>query len=232
MKLLRRSVVGGALAWSSSARAQGRTPTIGLLTTGTVDYMQAAFFKGLAAMGFVEGRTLNVIVRNAQGQADRLPAMAEELVQARVDVICSQGGPLPSRAAKAATSTIPIVFAYGGDPVADGLVASFSRPGGNVTGATFMGVAYTTKRLELLRQLVPQAKTLALMLNPKTTLAEIQIRDARAAASALGIELQVVTASTGEEIDAAFAVLRRQKVPALLVGVDPTYGLEIGRAHV
>ena len=185
MRVLRRSVVAGGLAWSAGARAE-TAKTVGMLSTGTVEYVLAAFHKGLASMGFVEGRDLTVLQRNAQGQFDRLPAMAEDLVKAKVDAIFAVGGPLPARAAKAATTSIPIVFAYGSDPVVDGLVASFSRPGGNVTGATFLGVAYTTKRLEILKQLVPQAKSVTLMLNPKATLADVQVRAARAVMPALG----------------------------------------------
>ena len=154
-------------------------------------------------MGFEEGRNLTVVRRSAAGQFDKLPALAQELVSQKVDAIVAMGGPIPTRAAKAATTTIPIVFAYGGDPVGDGLVASFNRPGGNVTGASFMGASFTSKRLQVLKQLLPQAVDVALMLNPKATLAEGQIRDARAAAPVLGQKIQVMNASGAEEIDAA-----------------------------
>ena len=225
------AAAGGTLA-ASAAGAQTAAPArIGLLATGNVTYMTTALFKGLSASGFVEGRNLTVVARNASGEIDKLPAMARELVEQKVDVIVAQGGPLPTRAAKGASDTIPIVFAYGGDPVADGLVASFNRPGGNVTGATFMGVAYTSKRLEILKQLVPKARTVALMLNPKSTLAEVQVRDARAAVPSLGLELQVISATDKAQIDEAFAGLTARKAQALLVGVDPSYGL-VFRDHI
>jgi putative ABC transport system substrate-binding protein len=193
--------------------------------TGGVDSLTHAFFKGLAAMDFEEGRNLTVVKRSAAGEFDKLPALAQDLVSRKVDAIVAMGGPIPTRAAKAATTTIPIVFAYGGDPVGDGLVASFNRPGGNVTGASFMGASFTSKRLQVLKQLLPQAVDVALMLNPKATLAEGQIRDARNAAPVLGQKIQVFNATGGEEIDAAFAEMDRQKVAVLLVGVDPSYGL-------
>lgn len=217
--------IGGTIAAAGIARAQGNGPTIGLLMTGGVDSLTQAFFKGLASMGFAEGRNLTVVRRSAMGQFDKLPALAQELVSQKVDAIVAMGGPGPTRAAKAATTTIPIVFAYGGDPIGDGLVASFNRPGGNVTGASFMGASFTSKRLQVLKQLLPQTVDVALMLNPKANLAEGQIRDASKAAPLLGQKVQVINADGREEIDAAFAEMERQKVPALLVGVDPSYGL-------
>jgi len=217
--------LGGAIAATGIARAEVNGPTVGLLMTGGIDSLTQAFFKGLGSMGFEEGRNLTVVRRSAAGQFDKLPALAQELASQKVDAIVAMGGPGPTRAAKAATTTIPIVFAYGGDPVGDGLVASFNRPGGNVTGASFMGASFTSKRLQVLKQLLPQAVDVALMLNPKASLAEGQIRDARNAAPVLGLKIQVINADGGEEIDAAFAGMARQKVPALLVGVDPSYGL-------
>jgi putative ABC transport system substrate-binding protein len=228
MSLRRRRFIagiGGAIATTGIVRAQGNGPTIGLLMTGGVDSLTQAFFKGLGAMGFEEGRNLTVVKRSAAGEFDKLPALAQDLVTQKVDAIVAMGGPVPTRAAKAATTTIPIVFAYGGDPVGDGLVASFSRPGGNVTGASFMGASFTSKRLQVLKQLLPEAVDVALMLNPKATLAEGQIRDARNAAPVLGQKIHVMDASGAEEIDAAFAEMERQKMRALLMGVDPSYGL-------
>ncbi|HZP98318.1 MAG TPA: ABC transporter substrate-binding protein [Reyranella sp.] len=195
------------------------------MSTGAVEALTNAFFKGLAAAGFQEGRNLVVVSRSAQGQFDRLPELAQELVNRRVEVIFASGGPVPARAAKGATTTIPIVFAYGGDPVGDGLVPSFNRPGGNVTGASFMGASFTSKRLQVLKQLLPKATDVTLMLNPKTTIAEGQIRDANAAAPVLGQKIQIIKAEGADAIDAAFAEMDRRKVQALLVGVDPTYGL-------
>ncbi|MBS0524754.1 MAG: ABC transporter substrate-binding protein [Proteobacteria bacterium] len=193
--------------------------------TGGVDSLTRAFFKGLASTGFEEGRNLSVVRRSAAGAFDKLPALAQELAGKKVNAIVAIGGPVPTRAAKSATTTIPIVFAYGGDPVGDGLVASFNRPGGNVTGASFMGASFTSKRLQVLKQLLPQAVDVALMLNPKATLAEGQVRDALKAAPVLGQKVQVMNANGAEEIDAAFAEMNRKKVAALLVGVDPSYGL-------
>ncbi len=217
--------IGGTWVAAARARAQAPRPTIGMLTTGGVQARTEAFFKGLGAMGFDESRNLGVVRRSAEGQFDKLPAMARELVDQKVDVIAAIGGPGPTRAAKAATTTIPIVFAYGGDPVGDGLVPSFSRPGGNVTGASFMGASLTSKRLELLKQLLPKTVDVALILNPKATLAEGQIRDARAAAPVLGQSIHIFDADGVSEIKAAFAEMDRQKMQALLVGVDPSYGL-------
>jgi putative ABC transport system substrate-binding protein len=213
------------VAAAGTARAQGPPRTIGLLTTGTVDMLTKAFFKGLGATGFEEGRNLTVVRRSAQGQFDELPALARELVNQKVEVISAAGGPLPTRAAKEVTTTIPIVFCYGGDPVADGLVPSFNRPGGNVTGASFMGASFTSKRLQILKRLLPKVTDVVLMLNPKSTIAEGQIRDANAAAPVLGQTIQVINADGAVEIDAAFAEMDRQKTRALLLGVDPSYGL-------
>jgi putative ABC transport system substrate-binding protein len=228
MSLQRRPFIaglGGVLAAERIARAEVNGPTVGLLMTGGVDSLTRSFFRGLSSMGFEEGRNLTVMRRSAAGQFDKLPALARELVSQKVDAIVAMGGPGPTRAAKSATTTIPIVFAYGGDPVGDGLVASFSRPDGNVTGASFMGASFTSKRLQVLKQLLPQAVDVAMILNPKSSLAEGQVRDARSAALALGQKLQVIDAEGAEGIDAAFAEMNRQKVAALLVGVDPTYGL-------
>jgi putative ABC transport system substrate-binding protein len=172
----------------------------------------------------VEGRNLTIVYRAAEGQADRLPAMAAELVNARVAAILATGGPLPARAAKAATTTIPIVFAYGGDPVADGLVKSIGRPEGNVTGATFIGASLTAKRLEVMRELVPRATDAALLVNPKNTLAKGQADDAAAAAKTLGLSLHVINASNAGEMDEAFATMDGLKVGGAIVGVDPTFG--------
>src|SRR6516164_7332209 len=138
-------------------------PLMGLLTLAKPEWVMNAIQDGLREAGFVDGRNLTMIARSADGQFDRLPALAAELVQSRVDVIMATGSPVPARAAKAATTQIPIVFAYGGDPVADGLVNSMNQPGGNVTGATFIGSSLLAKRMELLREIVPQASDVALL---------------------------------------------------------------------
>jgi putative ABC transport system substrate-binding protein len=217
--------VAGAIAGADSVHAQVAGPTIGVLATGSVGVLDKAFFEGLAGTGFVEGRNLTVVRRSAEGQFDRLPALAQEIVNDKVAAIFTSGGPLPVRAARQATTTIPIVFAYGGDPVADGLVSSLSRPGGNVTGASFLGASFAPKRLEMLKRLLPQTKDIGLLVDPKSTIAEVQIRDAREAALALRQTLHVFEADGGEEIDAAFAAIDRQKIGALLMGTDPAYGL-------
>jgi putative tryptophan/tyrosine transport system substrate-binding protein len=226
------ALIGGLAAWSAAARAQQR-PTLGLLSSSEIpDWALEPFRAGLEESGYVEGRNLTAIYRSAENQLDRLPELAAELVNSQVSVIFATGSPVPARAAKAATTTIPIVFAYGGDPVGDGLVASFSRPGGNVTGATFSGAALTSKRMELLREIVPHITDVALLVNPKGTLAEVQIQDAKAAAQALGLSLHVVNASSESGIDDAFAAISRLKVNALMVSIDPLFGFGGQRLQV
>jgi putative ABC transport system substrate-binding protein len=222
----RRKFVGlAAGAMAAPAQAQQPAPVIGLLASTTLgEWAITATRKGLAEAGYVEGRNLTVLYRSAEGQFDRLPALAADLASRQVAVIFATGSPVPARAAKAATTTIPIVFAYGGDPVADGLVASFNRPGGNVTGATFLGSALTGKRLELMHEIVPRAADVALLVNPKGTLAEGQIKDATAATQALGQRLHVINGSSEGEIDEAFTTMSRLKVGALVISTDPTFG--------
>jgi putative ABC transport system substrate-binding protein len=201
-------------------------PVIGLLTaTPQRDDQLRALQQGLSEGGYVEGRNLAIIYRSADNQYDRLPALAVDLVARQVSVILALGSPVPARAAMAATKTIPIVFAYGGDPVSDNLVASFNRPGGNITGVTMLAATLAAKLLELLREIVPQVTDVALLVDPKSTLAEIQIKDARAAAHILGQRLHVVNASSEKEIDAAFAAINQMKAGALLVGVSPVFNL-------
>jgi len=153
-----------------------------------------------------------------------LPALAADLVNRNVAAILATSSPVPARAAKAATSTIPIVFAYGGDPVADGLVDSLNRPGGNVTGATFIGVALIAKRMEMLHQLVPDVRDVALLVNPRGTLAEQQIAEARAAAQNLGQNLHVINTTSEAELDAAFVNMIQLKLGAFVVSTDPFFG--------
>jgi putative ABC transport system substrate-binding protein len=164
-----------AAVWPLSARAQQPTmPFIGLLAATTVPNWQfRSIQKGLSEGGYIEGRNLAIMYRSADGQFDLLSSLADDLVASKVSVILAIGGPVPARAAKAATSTIPIVFAYGGDPVRENLVASLNRPGGNVTGVTFIGTTLTTKKLELLREIVPGMTDMGLLVNPTGTLAEV-----------------------------------------------------------
>jgi putative tryptophan/tyrosine transport system substrate-binding protein len=221
---------GAAAAWPIAASAQQPTmPVIGFLASGSPplerrsDHNLAAFRTGVEEAGFVEGKDVIIDYKWARGQFDRLPTLASELVARPVDVIFAFGTPIPARAAKAATSTIPIVFAYGGDPVADGLVASLNRPGGNVTGATFITAALAAKRLELLRELVPNADTVGVLVNPKNQLADTQLKDVDAASRSLGQPMHIAYASSENEFEAAFTALARQGVRALLLGTDTIF---------
>jgi putative ABC transport system substrate-binding protein len=208
--------------WPLAASAQQPAmPVVGLLTaTNQSDDQLRTLQKGLSEGGYVEGRNLAIIYRSADNQYDRLPALAADLVARQVSVILALGSPVPARAAMAATKTIPIVFAYGGDPVSDNLVASLNRPGGNVTGVTMLAGTLAAKLLDLLREIAPQMTDVALLVNLNNAQAEIQIKDAGAAAHILGQRLHVVNASSEGEYDAAFAAIRQLKAGALLVGAD------------
>lgn len=223
-------ILGGAAAWPVVARAQQpRMPVIGLLTPANLpDWAANGIRAGLGEAGYVEGRNLTIILRSAEGQFERLPALVSDLLKSQVAVILATGSPVPARVAKAATTAIPIVFAYGGDPVVDGLVESFSRPGGNVTGATFIGTTLLAKRIELLRELMPQITDVALLVNPEGTLAERQISDAKTAAQKLGLRIHVVNMSQESEIETAFATMSQLKIEAFIVSTDPFFGF-IGR---
>jgi putative ABC transport system substrate-binding protein len=226
------ALIGLSAAWPAIARAE-QQPTLGLLSSSEMaDWAIKPFRAGLEEGGYVEGRNLTVIYRSAENQFDRLPALAGELVKSQVSVIFATGSPVPARAAKTATSTIPIVFAYGGDPVSDGLVASLNRPGGNVTGATFIGTALTSKKLGLLREILPQVSNVALLVNPKGTLAEVQINEAKTAANVLGLNLSIVTAISESEFDEAVATMSRLKVGAFLTSTDPLFGFNGRGLHV
>jgi putative tryptophan/tyrosine transport system substrate-binding protein len=216
---------GGALAWPLAAGAQQKAvPVIGYLSVGSADSMApllAAFRKGLGETGYVEGQNLAIEYRWAEGQYDRLPALAADLAGRKVDLLVPAGGPAPTLAAKSATSTIPIVFLSGGDPVADGLVTSLARPGGNVTGVSLMNLELVPKRLELLCELVPQAKVIALLVNSNNPNTERSIVDMEAAARAKAVQLPILKAGTDGEIDAAFATLVQLRAGGLVVGADP-----------
>jgi putative ABC transport system substrate-binding protein len=218
-------LVGGAATWPLAARAQQSTPVVGLLTAINLpDWATNAIRTGLGETGYGEGRNLAIVARSAEGHFDRLPALAADLVHRNVAVILATGSPVPARAAKAATSTIPIVFAYGSDPVVDGLVDSLNRPGGNVTGATFNGAALIAKRMELLHQFIPEVRDVALLVNPQGTLAERQIGEAKVAARNLGQDLHVITTTSEAELDAAFVNMVQSKVGAFVVSTDPFFG--------
>jgi putative ABC transport system substrate-binding protein len=222
----REFIVGGAIAWPLTARAQQPAmPLIGFLTlTKPITSFVTGFGRGLSEFGYVEGTNVTIDYRSAEGQPDRLPALAADLVQRPVAVIVAAdgGGDL---AAKRATNTIPIVFADGRDPVAIGLVASFSRPGGNVTGLAVLTVGLIAKRLELLHQLVPAAMLMALLVYPYpgSTAPGSSQAEGQTAARALGIDLLILNARSKDEIEAAFASLTEQRVGALLVSANPLF---------
>lgn len=226
--MLRRNflgVLGGAAAWPVAAWAQRPVPVVGLLTAINLpDWATEAIRAGLGEVGYVEGRNLTIVSLSAEGHFDRLPELAADLVNRKVTVIFATSSPVPARAAKAATPTIPIVFAYGSDPVVDGLVDSLNRPGENVTGATFIGVALVAKRMEVLQQIVPEVRDVALLVNPQGTLAERQIEEARAAARNLGQDLHVITTTSEAELDTAFANMSQSKLGAFVVSTDPFFG--------
>jgi putative ABC transport system substrate-binding protein len=219
--------VATAATWPLVARAQhSAMPVVGYLSPAglaSVEHLLALFRQTLAEAGYVEGRNVTFEYRSAEGQYDRLPAMAAELVQRRVAVIVASGGSAPAVAAKAATTTIPIVFSVTDDPVKLGLVASLARPGGNATGVSFLLSELAAKQLGLLRELVPTAARIGVLVNPHNANAEAVTKDATRAASTLGVEINVVRASDSREIEAAFAALVRQKADALLVGADPFF---------
>jgi putative ABC transport system substrate-binding protein len=220
------ALLGGAAAWPLTARAQQpQMPVIGFLDTRSPDYtladQQRAFRQGLKDAGYVEGENVVIEYRWAEGQMDRLPGLAAELVRRRVAVIATSGGPAPAFAAKAATTTIPIVFVAGEDPVKLGLVASLARPGGNLTGVNLIISELTAKRLGLLRELVPGAARVAVLVNPANTAnAETTLRNVEPAARAMGLQIQILKASTSREIEATFATFVRERPDALFVGND------------
>ena len=215
-------VVGAAAAWPLAARAQQpAVPVIGFLDSRSSDGMAsrlAAFRQGLKEVGLIEGENVTVIYRWAEDRVDRLPEMAGELArQARV--IVTSGGPPTAFAAKAATTTVPIVFLVGEDPTRLGLVTSLARPSGNLTGINMLANELEAKRLQLLHQLVPQAQRVAVLVNPNSVInAETTLRDVEAAARTLGLQLQVLKANTAREIEEAFAWNDRQRPDALFVG--------------
>jgi putative tryptophan/tyrosine transport system substrate-binding protein len=218
---------GAAAAWPYLARAQQPAmPVIGFLHGGSREafaHHVAGFRKGLGEAGYVEGQNVAAEYRWAERQTDRLPALASDLVQRKVAVIATGGGTQTALAARAATASIPIVFTTGNDPVRAGLVSSMSRPAGNVTGIHFFGSALGSKQLELVREMVPQAKTVGMLVNPNNPNTNGHVKDTQTAAAALRVELKVLTARVPRDIDASFATLVQQGVGALLVGGDPLF---------
>ena len=221
-------LAGGIVTVPIAAWAQtSATPVIGYLgslSPGTNNpLVLPGFHGGLAETGYIEGKNVAIEYRWAEGHYDRLPALAADLVSRHVAVLVSGGGTITALAAKAATSTIPIVFVDQADPVGSGLVASLGRPGGNATGVSTFAVQLNAKRLELLHELVPKASVIVLLLNPERATAEPQAREAQQAARALGQQLHIVRVRTEQEIDAAFATFGQLRPGALLVGSDPFF---------
>jgi putative tryptophan/tyrosine transport system substrate-binding protein len=225
------SLLGGAAAWPIVVRAQQPAmPAVGFMSARSADdstRVVAAFRQGLAEMNYVEGRNVAIEFRWAEGQRDRLPTLARELVAYPVAVIAAVGG--SELAAKGAATTIPIIFGTGDDPVDKGVLTSLNRPGGNITGATFLTSALGAKRLGLLRDLVPGVEVIALLVNPNTAAGQSQTRDVQDAARALGQRLVVLNAESDASLDGSFAALGREHVGALLVGGDPFFDIRRDR---
>ena len=223
------TLLGGAAGWPLVAQAQQpATPVVGFVSNSAPDAGRvAAFRKGLGETGIVEGQNVTVEYHWLSGQFDRVPSLMADLVRRRVAVIATPASNLAALAAKAATTTIPIVFGVGEDPVKLGLVASLARPGANATGINFFAQETTTKRLGLLHDLVPKAVRIAVLVNPANApTAEATLRDIPEAARAIGLQIQFLNASTSREIEAAFATLVRDQADALFIGSD---GLFVGR---
>ena len=218
-------MLGSATAWSLVARAQqAAMPVIGFLNSASAtpyERFVELFRRGLVETGFVEGQNVAIEFRWAEGRYDRLPALAADLVRHRVDVIVATGGPASGQAAKAATTTIPIVFISGADPVKEGLVASLNRPGGNATGVNPLLAAMEGKRLGLLREMVTNTPMIGVLLNPAMPTFDSQVDDVQGAARAVGQQLHILRASNEDEINVAFATAAQMRTGALLVGADP-----------
>ena len=221
---------GAAIAWPIAARAQqparSPMPLIGFLSSrapNTEAHLVAAFLQGLKDLGYVEGQNVALEYRWAEGRYEQLPTLAADLVRRQVAVLVTAGGELPARAAKAATASIPIVFTTGDDPVKLGLVASLNKPGGNATGVAVFVSSLLPKRLQLLRELVPTASTVGLLINPTAPAADTQLAEVQDAARSLGVRLDVVYSNTAAEIDQAFSVLAQRRPDALMLGADPFF---------
>jgi putative ABC transport system substrate-binding protein len=220
------TLLGGAAAWPLAAHAQQETPVVGYLGTTTPEqdpHFLAAFRRGLNELSFVEGRNLAIEFRWAQGQYERLPELAADLVTRKVNIIAAVTGPAAALAAKAATTTIPFVFVTSLDVVKAGIVASFNRPGGNATGIYLFTRDLEPKKLELLTELAPRAATIAALTNPNSPFVEIQVSALQEAARRLGRKLIVLSAGSESEIDTAFTELAPQRAGGLVVTADPFF---------
>jgi putative ABC transport system substrate-binding protein len=220
------AAIGGAAAWPMVARAQQPIPVVGFLSSLSSSYITRfapAVRQGLSETGYIEGRNVTVEYRLADGQYDRLPGFVADLVGRRVAVILAAGGSDPAKLAKAATTTIPIVFVSAADPVKAGVVASFSRPEANVTGVSLIGSALEAKRVELLEQLVPGVTLIGVLVNPKYPDADLQTREAQEAADAIKRPITIVPASTESEIGTAFATFAQRSVGAIVVAQDALF---------
>ena len=222
------TLIGSAAAWPFAARAQQPVlPVIGFLSPASPEVYAnrlGGFRRGLKDAGYVEGENVTILFRWAENQLDQLPELAADLVRRRVTVIVTSPGNSPLVAAKAATTMIPIVFLVSEDPVRHGFVASLARPGGSLTGVNFFNAEVNAKRLELLRELVPAAARVAVLVNPtNTTNTQTTLRDVELAARTMGLQIQVLTASTNREIDAVFVTLGRERPDALFVSGDTLF---------
>jgi putative tryptophan/tyrosine transport system substrate-binding protein len=219
--------LGGAVAWPPAARAQQRTmPVIGYLNGATYTDRVRWFLQGLGQVGFIEGQNVAIEYRWADGQYEKLPTLAGDLVRRRVEVIAATGGLPEAFAAKTATNRIPVVFQTGVDPVAAGLVASLARPGGNVTGVTLLSVELVPKQLEMLRELVPAAATVALLLNPTNPSAEVIARQLQTAARTFGLHVLVLNARVERDFASAFEEMSQRGAGILVIGADVFFNIQ------
>jgi putative tryptophan/tyrosine transport system substrate-binding protein len=219
--------IAGAAAWPLGARAQQQTrPLVGFLSSLSAQeltFVIPAFLEGLRGTGYVENQNIAIEYRWADGHYERLPALAIDLIRSQPAVLAAISGTPAALAAKAATATIPIVFAIGGDPVAAGLIANLARPEGNVTGVSFYTAPVVTKRLEVARELAPQGTTIGVFINPANPPSVTEGKTLRAAAAYLGQPIEIVNATTEAEIDGAFAVVVQRKIGALIISSDPLF---------